>query len=111
MNFRALKRDFQYFFDSFRSYKEINRELPDTKEDHNEGIKLFSKSKDIFKSRPDDPKADHKDKKSSAPDLLAHRKRTFNDEDFQSVAVSPQWVLDREGYFKGPDESKVITEM
>ena len=110
MNFRALKRDFQYFFDSFRSYKEITRELPDTKEDHNEGIKLFSKSKDIFKSRPDDPKADLKDPKLP-PDLLAHRKRTFNDEDFQSVAVSPQWVLKREGYFKGPDESKVITEM
>ena len=114
MNFRA-KNHVLNTYDS-RSYKEITRELPDddTKEDKNEGIKLFSKSKNVFKSRPV-PKADLKeDSKGSPPDLLAHRKRTFNEEDFQSVAVSPQWVLNQEGvHYKGPDESrsKVITEM
>ena len=110
MNFRA-KNHVLNSYDS-RSYKEITRELPDddTKDDKNEGIKLFSKSKNVFKSRPV-PKADLK---GSPPDLLAHRKRTFNEEDFQSVAVSPQWVLNQEGvHYKGPDESrsKVITEM
>ena len=32
-------------------------------------------------------------------------------EAFKSVAVSPEWVLEQRGYYKGPDESKLITEM
>ena len=74
-------------------------------------MKLFSKSNTNFKSKP---KTEPKTSSKSKPDLLAHRKKTLSEEDFASVAVSPDWVLNQEGvHYKGPDESrsKVVTEI
>lgn len=79
------------------------------------GVKLFSSSKKAFV-----PKAIVETKTQVRPDLLAHRKLILNcdsesdseeNEAFKSVAVSPEWVLEQRGYYKGPDESKLITEM
>ena len=79
------------------------------------GVKLFSASKGAFV-----PKTIVETKIQVRPDLLAHRKLLINcdsgsdseeNEAFKSVAVSPEWVLEQRGYYKGPDESKLITEM
>ena len=79
------------------------------------GVKLFSTSKGAFV-----PKTIVETKIQVRPDLLAHRKLLINcdsgsdseeNEAFKSVAVSPEWVLEQRGYYKGPDESKLITEM
>ena len=79
------------------------------------GVKLFSTSKGAFV-----PKTIVETKIQVRPDLLAHRKLLKNcdsgsdseeNEAFKSVAVSPEWVLEQRGYYKGPDESKLITEM
>ena len=79
------------------------------------GVKLFSASKGAFV-----PKTIVETKIQVRPDLLAHRKLLINcdsgsdseeNEAFKSVAVSSEWVLEQRGYYKGPDESKLITEM
>ena len=79
------------------------------------GVKLFSTSKGAFV-----PKTIVETKNQVRPDLLAHRKlikdcdsgsESEENEAFKSVAVSPQWVLEQRGYYKGPDESKLIIEM
>ena len=97
---------------TFRSYTEVTTELPkESQKGQNDGMKLFSKSKTNFKSKP---KTEPKTTSKSKPDLLTHRKRTLSEEDFASVAVSPDWVLNQEGvHYKGPDESrsKVVTEI
>ena len=81
-----------------------------------EGVKLFSASKTYFSPKEISDK--NQTKVKTRPDLLAHRKQLKNEEDeneaFQSVAVSPEWVLEQHGvHYKGPDESrsKVITEL
>ena len=96
-----------------KSYKEIHSEIPIPQDNEDTGIKLFTKSKAIFK--PKETKSEPSTSKTNErPDLLAHRRKSPHDEDFQSVAVSPQWVLNQEGvHYKGPDESrsKVVTEL
>ena len=74
------------------------------------GIKLFAKStkKFIPKTTEEVP-----NEIKSRPDLLAHRKKSINDEKtFQTASVSPQWVLEQQGVY-GPEQnrSKLVTEM
>lgn len=85
-------------------------------DEDDDGIKLFSDSKVIFSASP---KLDDTDttNQSQKPDLLGHRNLFLKHNtkaDFESVAVSSEWVLMQQGVFsKGSDisKSKLITEL
>jgi hypothetical protein len=84
-------------------------------EDENDaGIKLFANSNRPLVSLEKTEEMEQQTKFRERPDLLAHRKIIHSDQEFRNIAVSPEWVLEQQGVYKGPvenDKSKVITEM
>ncbi len=99
-----------------KSIKVVSKDLPDEPREEQEiedGVKLLSSSKSFLKLQ--DSEENELSSKKKRPDLLAHRKDKEQDKEeaFKAVAVSPQWVLEKQGVY-GPEAnkfSKVITKM
>ena len=68
-----------------KTYEEIQTEIPSSPEDKddNEGIKLFTKSKTIFKFKVKE--TEPAPQPMTRPDLLAHRRIKPDENHFQSV--------------------------
>ena len=98
-----------------KSIKVVSKDLPDEPREEQEiedGVKLLSSSKSFLKLQDSE---ENEPSSKKRPDLLAHRKDKEQDKEeaFKAVAVSPQWVLEKQGVY-GPEAnkfSKVITKI
>ena len=90
---------------SFRSILEVseekNKSSESTPSEGSDGIKLFSHSKSNFAINDVDD--EQQIFQGDKPDLLAHRKKSRKK--LESVAVSPEWVLEQKGVY-GPNDTK-----
>ena len=98
---------------SFRSILEVSEEKNNSSEStpSEDGIKLFSHSKSNFAINDVDD--EQQIFQGDKPDLLAHRKKSRKKQNskaqLESVAVSPEWVLEQKGvYGQNDTKSKLI---